>query len=175
MRTLLSKWQVCALLLVGLPAAGCSSIFGGRVINVTATGDLCKKSVEVHMVGVNRFEKDQWETMSMTSYWEPGSKMRKSAAEYTRVIQFGQAPCTKILTKKDSIRKVWKKRKVEYVFVLADLPGIFPDMPGNADARRLRLPGPDSGCWGLRQRKINISIENSNVVPLTIPKSKKCD
>jgi len=146
-----------------------------RAVIVTAPEDLCKKSVEIHLVGVNRFEKDQWETMLMTGYWQPGSKMRESAKEYTHVIQFGQEPCKKVLGKKDPIRKVWKKRKVEYMFVLVDLPGIFPDKAGNADARRLRLPAPDSKCWGITQRKININIESGNIVPMTIPKSKKCD
>lgn len=179
MKKALSNSQVIGLLLVGLLGAGCNSasnlVLGSRIVNVIANEDICKKSVEVHLVGVNRFEKDQWETMSMTNYWEPENQMRKSARDYTYVIQFGQEPCEKKLAKKEPIRKIWKKRKVEYLFVLADMPGLFDDMPANADARRLRLPSPGSSCWGIRQRTINISIESGNVVALTIPKSKDCD
>ena len=179
MKKALLKPQVIGLLLVGLLTTGCNSasnlVLGSRTVNVIANEDICNKSVEVHLVGVNRFEKDQWETMSMTDYWEPENKMRKSARDYTYVIQFGQEPCEKTLAIKEPIRKIWKKRKVEYLFVLADMPGLFDDMPGNADARRLRLPSPGSSCWGMRQRKINISIESGNVVALTIPKSKDCD
>ncbi len=170
MKAALSKGQVFGLLLVGLLAGACS-----RVVNVTATEGICRKSVEVHLVGVNRFEKDLWDEKKMTDYWTPGDQLRRSAKEYTYVIRFGQEPsCKRTLGKKDPIRNKWKSRKAEYLFVLADLPGVFDDMPGNADARRLRLPAVDSKCWGLRQSKINISIEASNIVPLTIPKSR-CD
>lgn len=168
MKTALWKAQVSfGLLLLGLRAGGC-----GRVVNVIANEDICKKSVEVHLVGVNKFEKDRWETVRMTDYWTPGNQLRKSAREYTYVVQFGQEPCKRILGKSDPVRKVWKSRKAEYLFVLADLPGIFPDQIGNADARRLRLPDVGSDCWRLNQNEINISIEASNIVPLTIP---KCD
>jgi len=169
MKTGLSKGQVFGLLLAGLLAGGCS-----RVVNVTATDDICTKSVEVHLVGVNRFEKDRWDTMSMNRYWEHNNPDRISAKDYTYVIQFGQGPCKKTLAKKDPIRDVWKSRKAEYLFVLADLPSAFPDRPGNADARRLRLPAVDSKCWKRSQREIDISIERSNIATLTIPKSK-CD
>jgi hypothetical protein len=127
--------------------------------------------VEVHLVGVNRFEKDLWETTSITDYWTPGNQLRKSAKEYTYVIQFGRGPCEETLSKKDPIRKVWKKRKAEYLFVLADLPGVYTDSAGNADARRLRLPALDSDRWGLRKKKIDIRIEESNIVSLTVPAS----
>jgi hypothetical protein len=127
--------------------------------------------VEVHLVGVNRFEKDLWETTSMTDYWTPGNQLRKSAKEYTYVIQFGRGPCEETLSKKDPIRKIWKKRKAEYLFILADLPGVYTDSAGNADVRRLRLPALDSDRWGLRKKKIDIRIEESNIVSLTVPAS----
>ena len=167
MKVALSNGQVFGLLLVTLLAGGCS-----RAVNVTATNGICKKSVEVHLVGVNRFEKDRWETVSMTDYWTPGNQLRKGAKKYTHVIQFGQGPCEKILSKKNPIRDIWKSRKAEYLFILADLPGIFPNLVGNADARRLRLPAVNSKCWKQSQTEIDISIESSNIVPLTIP---KCD
>lgn len=166
MKTALFKGQVCGLLLVILLAGGCS-----RGLNVIAADDICKKSVEVHLVGVNRYEKDTWEAISMTDYWKPDNQLRQSAKAYTHVIQFGRGPCEITLDKNDPIRKVWKSRKADYLFVLADLPGIFPDLPGNADARRLRLPIMGSEEWGLRPKTINIRIEGSNIVPLTIPES----
>ncbi|MHC4644373.1 MAG: hypothetical protein ACYTBJ_02640 [Planctomycetota bacterium] len=177
MKTTLLRGYVPGLLLVSLLTGGCSrvaSVMVTRVVKVAAIEDMCTKSVEVHLVGVNRFEKDQWENMSMAEYWEPDNKLRKSAKEYTHVIQFGQGPCEQALGKKDPIHRVWKKRKAEYLFVLADLPGIFSDSPGNADARRLRLPALKSACWGWRQTEIYVNVESSNIVPLTIPDSK-CD
>jgi len=166
MKTALLKSQVIVLLLVSLVAGGCS-----RAVNIIADDNICKKSVEVHLVGVNRYEKDTWETMSMTDYWTPPeNQLRKSAKAYTHVVKFGQGPCEVVLDKKDPIRRIWKSRKAEYLFVLADLRGIFSDLPGNADARRLRLPAVNSKDWGRLTKTINVRIEGGNIVPLTIPK-----
>jgi hypothetical protein len=164
MKIILSYVRTFVTLLIVLPAVGCTKV------NVIATNDICQKSVEVHLVGVNRFEKDQWEAVSMADYWKPGNKLRESAKGYTYVIRFGKGPCKYTLSEKDPIwRDVWKARKAAYLFILADLPGIFPDLAGNADARRLSLPLPPRG-WGMT-KEINISIEPSNIVPLTLPES----
>jgi hypothetical protein len=169
MKTIQFRHYVLGLLLFGLLTGGCSAISGSRPVNVTASDPICKKSVEVHLVGINSSEKDLWETMSMTDYWTPGNQLRKSAKEHTHVIQFGQGPCTVTLGKKDPIRRTWKNRKVEYLFVLVDLPGVFTDSAGNADARRMQLPATNSKRWGWRDKKIDIRIEESNIVSLTIP------
>ncbi|MHC4166091.1 MAG: hypothetical protein ACYSWQ_03960 [Planctomycetota bacterium] len=166
MKTTQFGYYASGILLLGLLISGCS-----QKATVVASDPICKKSVEVHLVGVNRFEKDLWETTSITDYWTPGSQLRKNAQEYTHVIQFGRGPCEVALGGKDPIVKVWKKRKAEYLFVLADLPGVYEDSDGNADARRLRLPALGSKRWGMRKKKINIRIEESNIVSLTVPKS----
>jgi hypothetical protein len=171
MNTILWKYKVFGLLLVSLLAGGCSRVANvvvSRFVTVTANDNVCKKSVEVHLVGVNRFEKGQWEQVSMTEYWQPKNQLRDSAKDYTHVIRFGEEPCERTLGKKDPILRVWKKRKAECLFVLVDLPGIHQDVPGNADARRLQLPALDSACWGL-QTNVRIAIETSNIIPLTIP------
>jgi hypothetical protein len=171
MNTVLWKHKMFGFLVVGLIAAGCNGIPRNRSISLTATEDICKKSVEVHLVGVNRSEKEQWEKVSMTEYWQPKNPLRESAKEYTHVFHFGQEPCEKILSVKDPIQKVWKKkRKAGYLFILADLPGIFPDMDGNADSRRLQIPAPNSKCWDLLQTEIKLEIDSSKIVSLTIPK-----
>jgi hypothetical protein len=172
MRTVLMKSYIFAALLVTVLVVGCNS---ARRIAVTASSEICNKSVEVHLVEVNRFEKDLWEQESMTNYWTPGNKLRQSARGYTCVLQFGQGPCKLVLPTNHPIQKIWRNRKAEYLFVLADLPGTFTDMPGNADARRVRMPAVDSKCWGLMQGEIDISIESGKVVPLTIAESRDCD
>jgi hypothetical protein len=145
MRTALLKGHVFVVLLVTLLAGGCQS---GRRVNLIASDEICRT---------------------------PGNQLRQSARDYTCVVQFGQGSCKQTLTPDYQIQKVWRDRNAEYLFVLADLPGTFPDLPGNADARRVRLPALDSKCWGLQQREINISIESGKVVPLTISESKNCD
>jgi len=166
MKTMQIGCCVLGILLLGLSTGGCS-----QPVTVAASDAICKKSVEVHLVGVNRFEKDLWDSTSMTDYWTPGSQLRNSAEEYTYVIQFGRGPCEIALDKKSPVLKAWKTRKAEYMFVLADLPGVFTDSAGNADARRLRLPALGSKRWGMRKKKIDIRIEDSNIVSLTVPAS----
>ena len=168
MKTNRFRYFVFVLLFFGLLTKGCT-----RITSVIASDAICNKSVEVHLVGVNRFERDLWETMSMTDYWTPGNQLLKSAQEYTCVIKFGTGPCTKILSKKHPIRRVWKGKKAEYLFVLADLPGVYTDSIGNTDPRRLRLPAIHSKHWGWRTKKINIRIEEGNIVSLTIPASDR--
>ena len=170
------RWKSLALglLVVGLLAGGCSrvaNVMVTRSVTATAAEDVCQKSVEVHLVGINRFEKDRWDNMSMTEYWQPENPQRKSAKEYTYVIHFGEGPCKATLDKKDPMVDVWKDRKAEYLLVLADLPGVFQDLPGNADARRLQLPALDSADWGW-QKSIDIAINSSDIVTLVIPGSK---
>ena len=175
MRVVLLKGQVFGLLVIVLLMAGC------RTITVTATDDICNKSVEVHLVGVNRFEKSRWESVSMTDYWKPGSDLRQSSKGYRCTIQFplkpetllkDETPCRRNITEKAKhpIWNIWKARSAEYLFILSDLPRgakKFEDLKGNADARRLCLP-LRGDCWS--KGKIDLSIEAANVVSLTIPK-----
>jgi len=166
--------QMIGLLALGLLAGGCKYVppMVTRTISVTAAEDVCRKSVEVHLVGVNRFDRDRWANMSMNEYWQPENELRKSAKEYTHMIRFGEEPCQRVLGKKESIRKVWKDRNAEHLFVLADLPGVFDDLPGNDDARRVEVPGLDSKDWGW-QKEIEIVIKSSTVEVRTIPQTKQ--
>ena len=170
MKTTRFRCFVSGLLLLGLLTGGCSTIRGSRPVNVTASDPICKKSVEVHLVGVNEIDKPKWETESMTDYWTPGNTLRKTAKDNTYVIQFGRGPCTVTLDKKDPILRRWKSRKVKYLFVLADLPGVFTDKDGNADARRLQLPATNSKRWGWREKQIDIEINEDGIGALTVPK-----
>lgn len=169
MKAAMLRIQLRGLLVIALLGSGCSQ----RIVNVKATEDICGKSVEIHLVGVNESQQRQWDTESMTRYWEPENQLRKSAKQYTHVINFGQRlPCEATLDTKDAVRDEWEKRKAKYLYILADLPGIFEDKDGNADARRLRIPALTSKCWKYKDRKINISVENSGIVCLT---AHKCE
>lgn len=152
------------MLMAGLLAGGCSPICR-QVINVTATDDICSKPVQVHLVGLNPYEKKRWDDVNMTDYWAPGNDLREGAKEYTYPIQFGTEPCSRTLGKKDPIRKKWAEKKATYLYILADLPD-------TDSIWRVGLPALGSKAWGPFQCKINIRIQRDAVVPLTIPKSK---
>ncbi len=174
MKTTLLKSQLVGLLMIGLMGTGCrpSNPLIVRIVNVKAIDDICKKSVEVHLVGVNKSDKERWDGESMTKYWAPNNQLRKSAKNYTHVMQFGQGPCQREFGKKEPIRRIWKSRKAEYLYILADLPGIFDDKDGNADVRRLRIPAFNSECWSLLKNTIKISIDSGGIACLT---TNKCE
>ena len=172
MNTVRWRSQVLGLLVMGLLTGGCSRVANvmiKRTVSVTAEEEVCQKGVEVHLVGVSRFERQRWTDANMSEYWRSENPLRKSAKNYTKVIRFEPDSCKHILGKKDPIRNVWKTEKAEYLFVLADLRGLFEDLPGNADARRLELPAPDSARWGMKS-EIEIIIRDRNVVSHSLPK-----
>jgi hypothetical protein len=175
MNTRRGRSLMIALLATGFLTGGCDWIkpMVTRTISVTAADDVCKKSVEVHLVGVPRWERDTWAEMSMSEYWEPENELRKRAEEYTYVIRFGKEPCKRVFGKEEPMRKVWKEEcKAEYLFVLADLPGVFDDHLGNKDARRVEVPALDSDDWGW-QKEIEIVIKSRAVEVRTVPKTEE--
>lgn len=168
MKTMLMRCRILVLLIAALPLGGCGSC---RKIHVTAMDEVCKKSVELHLVGVNRFEKDTWHNMSVNEYWQPGSPWHEDAKGYTYKIQYGgQQPCKITIPPNDPIAKIWKDRNAEHLFILGDLHGIFEDKPGNADPRRLMIPAPCSKEWKRKTKTIEIVVTNSNIRCDTTPK-----
>ncbi len=119
------------------------------------------RSIEVNLVAVNDTEKPVWEQVSMSEYWEPGNAIRDSAAKH--VMTFGQGfPKTQVLKKKNAIWRTWlRERQAKHLFILADLPWIQQDKPGDADPRRLILPLEvgkwEWYLWGADTIKIQVS------------------
>jgi hypothetical protein len=166
MNTAQRKIKVFLLLILVLLTGGCD-----LPVVIRADKNVCNKSVTVHLIGVNKLEKDRWDQVPMSEYWMPNNQFRESAEAYTYVIHFGEGPCESIFGNKDpnhrAIRKIWKHRKAEYLYVLADLPGRRPNLPGNTDSRRLRLPAIGSKRWKRGQSQIKIEISLNGVTCLS--------
>lgn len=176
--------RIMARVLVGVAAVCLAGLAGGcEHFNVhvlldkndpgltDAKGTL--KSIEVHIVGVNKTEFPVWEQMSMSKYWEVGNSIRESAVKY--VMTFGaKSPAElvteQVLKKNDPIWDKWDERNAEYLFVLAFLPGI-EDKPGAADPRRIFLPY-DPGKWEKRywgNDTIKIELKSGGLTSLRQP------
>ncbi len=149
-----------ALLLV---ATGCNPRFN---VETTAKEGLESKSVEVHVVGVNPSELNQWGNYSVTDYWSPGDPMRESAVAqgYVYVMRFGPGlPNPQTLLKSDPIWRTWDKRDVKYMVLMAYLPQYTKqdDQPGDADPRRKILPREGShwdwSYWGMDLIKVEVA------------------
>ncbi len=127
-----------AAVLVVLLSAGCASIQKNLTVTLDKSwfykGDVLP-SIEVDLVGVSEQEKHLWETYSMTDYWNPGNRLRTEAVKH--VLRFGSGQSTsQTIKRKDAIWADWKSAGTCYLFVLADLPGAYSDVPGSDDPRR---------------------------------------
>ncbi|MCD6303485.1 MAG: hypothetical protein J7M21_00810 [Planctomycetes bacterium] len=133
------------------------------------------RSIEVNLVGVNEIEYQRWQQMSMNAYWEPDNPIRASAKKI--VMTFGQGHDSKqTLKKNDPIWNVWlKQRKAKYLFVLAYMPWITADQPGQADPRRIILPLDikrwDMYLWG--SETIPIQLGAGGITALRQPKKQQ--
>ena len=149
-------------------AGGCS---GMRKFDVIVDAQaLSNQTVEIDLVGVNGYELERWNTINMSEYWMRGNIEREGALKH--VIKFGIAedgsmlPPEQVLSRKDDIWNQWRRRNVTHLFVMAHLPGLHEDRPGNADSRRVSIP-LSSECWGWSDTKLNIIVNASNVTCIT--------
>jgi hypothetical protein len=169
-----------ALLLVLVSAAGCSGMGKFDVVvkldeSFRAEGATVP-SIEVDLIGVNAVEYPRWENYSMSQYWSPADQLRRDADKY--VMRFGQDwALAQTLRHQDAVWRRWKPKQATHLFVLAFLPGVHEDQPGNADPRRLILPldqrrWPRYGWWYLlwRNRRIELLVKSSEISCLTPPK-----
>ena len=140
LRTLL----VPALILLAacvLPA--CSSV-QSREIAVDLDDSLARTSlhptVQVDVVGLTDSERKQWDDMSLSSYWMPGSERRASATARTIRIRFGAENTDPVRIPADAdVWDAWRKHGATWLYVVANLPGGMNDKPGAEDPRRLAI------------------------------------
>ena len=162
-------WILLALVLAG----GCQ---GMKKFNVEVTADpsIGDRTVEVDLVGVNRYDLQRWNSIEMSKYWGRGNPEREKASKY--VIKFGVSPqgdtlpMEQVLKKNHDIWKEWRANQVTHLFVMAHLPGVHEDRPGNADSRRVSIP-LESKCWDWYASKLKIIVSSSYV---TCVSQSKC-
>jgi len=164
-----TTWKLVALsVLTGLGCGGCLTI------QVAARPDLATKSVEVHVVGINPSELDEWKNYSVTKYFTPSDPKRRAAVDekYSCVMRFVQDSANpQTFTSGETVWKNWEKRNARYFVVLADIPGFTDkdDKPGDMDPRRKILP-LDAGQWDWAfwgSKTIRIEVSSGGVTCLT--------
>jgi hypothetical protein len=128
--------------------AGCSSCKPGgspgpaQSYNLKLSpGDSLKdSSVVVDVVGINQSELPKWQSYSIKDYFKPGDAVRQDAARFTAEFVPGkQNPA--VLKKTDPLWDKWTKSGVQYLVVIADLPGVYKEgKVGSQDPRRQLIP-----------------------------------
>ncbi len=132
MRNLFSTVVAASLLAVAL-LTGCSSSLS--TVNLQGSSSVASSSVLVDIVGIGP-NNQALKLTPVPKYWQGGA-VKADAKSY----RFGpNSPQTYTLAASDPIWKHWHDIGAKEVMVIADLPGVFPDLPGDSDARRKILP-----------------------------------
>lgn len=128
--------------------AGCSSL---RTVNVNEDAALAGASVPVDIVPITA-QNAAVETAPVREYWRPGSPLRKPGVATTLRFGSGQSQA-------QSVSKNWQSLGAKKVVVIADLPGVFQDLPGDSDPRRKTIPVGKAATVTVRLTPSGLSVE----------------
>ena len=119
---------------------------------------MASSSVLVDVVGIGP-NNQALKGTPVSRYWQGGSAQAKGDSKSFR---FGpNSPQSYTLGPNDPIWKHWHDIGATEVMVIADLPGVFADAPGDADARRKLLP------MSSKSPTATITVDKSGLVKST--------
>jgi len=157
--------------------SGCSSCKPGKDegaataynFNVSPGDSLKDSSFTVDVIGLQQSELQLLQNYSLKKYWKPGDPVRQDLAKLTVDFVPGkQAPF--VIQKKDPIWKKWIGSGVQYVAVVADLPGIYEEgKVGSQDPRRQLVP--ICKCyWPGGVKALDVEVRAGGVRIVTVPR-----
>ena len=114
---------------------GCSTHLS--TVNLQGSASVAAASVQVDVVGLNPGNQTL-KAIPVPQYWRGANAQYKAD---TKSFRFGpNSPQTYTIAPGDPIWKHWADTGATEVMVIADLPGVFSDLPGDADQRRKTIP-----------------------------------
>jgi hypothetical protein len=167
---------LAALGVMSLMAVGCSC--APAKLNVTVSLDdamrqkLEARKIEVDIVALNSKQSDRWETYPMTKFWEPNDDLRESVDSYKMIFDPAKAD-PQTLAKSDPHWAKWFANSGGgdmQLYVLALLPGLYDDAPGDKDPRRQILP---LGSCRWNSTDVKLLVQKDGIITITPPKSDK--
>ena len=164
-----------ALLILGVGVfGGCSSCKpGGSAglpqsysIKINPGDSLKDSSVVADVVGINQSELPKWQTYSVKDYFKTGDPFLQDAVKFTAEFVPGKQSEV-VLKKTDPLWDKWTKAGVQYLVVLADLPGAFKEgKVGSQDPRRQLIP--ICKCyWPDKTTDIEVKVQAGGVTLVT--------
>ena len=158
---------------------GCASCKPGKnpgpplsyKLKVAPGESLKDSSVRVDVVGILPTELQKWQVKSLRDYWKPGDPLRQDAAGAMVTTSFTAGQQTALeIAKNDPRWTQWLNGGVQYLVVIADLPGVFPEgRPGSQDPRRQLVPL--CKCyWPDKTQDLSVEVLASGIRLSTLPR-----
>ena len=115
----------------------CSNQLQG--VKISTSPELRRASVQVDVIGVSPSNRNAMENVPISKYFQAGNALRKNIQ--AKSMRFGNAQANaQSLDKNDPVWRGWLDKKSQSIIIMADVPGVFDDLPGEADPRRKILP-----------------------------------
>jgi hypothetical protein len=170
---------ICCLLAAGLAVfiSGCSSCKPGKGpgkpraydLNIHLGDTLKDSSVVVDVIAANVYDVERLKTYNMNKFWQPGDAMRADLSKVEFSFVSG-ADLSRTLARTNTLWKKWASSGVQYLVVLADLPGVYEDgKSGSQDPRRQIVPICEC-YWPPKTKNLDIAIQASGVRVETAPR-----
>src|SRR5208337_1876229 len=119
-------------------------------------------SVEVDVIAVNSYDLERLKSYSVNKYWQAGDSMRQDLPKLSFSFVSGN-DYQRVFKSKDPKWQQWTKSGVQYLVVLADLPGVYKDgMTGSQDPRRQLLPICEC-YWPSGTKDLVVEVQASGV------------
>lgn len=179
-----ARFLSCPAWLVALALAGGSVFFSGCSsckpgsgpgkpqaynLHVNLGQSLKESSVVVDVIPANAYDLQRLRTYSINKYWQAGDPMRADLPKVSFSFVSGKE-LKRELKATDPKWKKWTKSGVQYLVILADLPGVYQaGMSGSQDPRRQILP--ICQCyWPPKTKDLTVEVQASGVRVLTPPR-----
>jgi len=121
---------------------GCAGL---KEVQISSSPAMRNASIQVDVVGSTASNRGTVEGVPVSKYFQSGNAIRQGLQ--AKAMRFGSdQPPTQSITSDDPIWRGWISSKAVSIIVMADVPGVFDDLPGEADPRRKILPLSGKGA-----------------------------
>jgi hypothetical protein len=137
-------------------------------LHVNLSPALKDSSVVADVIPANEYDLARLRTYSINQYWQPDDSMRQGLNKVTFSFVSGQ-DLNREIKATDPRWQKWIKSGAQYLVIVADLPGVYQDLPGSQDPRRQILP--ICKCyWPAGTKDLVVNVQSSGVSVMSAPR-----
>ena len=165
--------SVSAISLAGLLlTCGCVTRLCRYDVRLKADPDLRSANrryppVEVHVVVLGAADSEAMALRSMSDYWKPRPVREGYEGQEKRMFFGEERDLEQVFSNEEPLWDAWKKVKEPKLWIVADLPGTYPDRA--KDPRRLAIPLERTKWWFRTLHSIDIVLSRDNGVYARTP------